>query len=160
MYTRSSAKASGEQVGEVHGANKPLDPNKKPEHQSKSKLPSVTGKSSPAQTPRKPILKMPVRPTLKAVTAPKSMTIQSEPMDEMPAPIHNPTWIGMPVMAQGEAQLSIGIPLLPPIALPSPSQPQPLVTRRILSSIPSGENGEDVDRRGTLIRDHEEKRQC
>ena len=27
---RSSAKASGEQVGEVHGANKPLDPNYKP----------------------------------------------------------------------------------------------------------------------------------
>ena len=38
MKTRSSAKASGEQVGEVHGANKPLDPNYKPE--SKSKLPS------------------------------------------------------------------------------------------------------------------------
>ena len=31
--------------------------------------------------------------------------------------------------------------------------------RRILSSTPSGENGEDVDRRGVLIRDHEEKRQ-
>ena len=39
---RSSAKASGEQVGEVHGVNKPLDPNNKPEHQLKSKLPSVT----------------------------------------------------------------------------------------------------------------------
>ena len=52
-----------------------------------------------------------------------------------------------------------GTPLLPPTALPSPSQPQPLVLRRILSSTPSGENGEDVDRRGALIRDHEEKRQ-
>ena len=43
IKTRSSAKASREQVGEVHGANKPLDPNYKPEHQSKSKLPIVTG---------------------------------------------------------------------------------------------------------------------
>ena len=31
--------------------------------------------------------------------------------------------------------------------------------RRILSSTPSGENGEDVDRRGALIREYEEKRQ-
>ena len=56
IKSRSSAKASGEQVGEVHGANKPLDPNYKPEHQSKSKLPGVTEKSSPTKTPRKPIL--------------------------------------------------------------------------------------------------------
>ena len=38
---RASAKASGETVGEVHGADKPLDSNYKPEHQSKSKLTSV-----------------------------------------------------------------------------------------------------------------------
>ena len=49
IKTRSSAKASGEQVGEVHGANKPLDPNYKPEHQSKSRLPNVTGKQSPVK---------------------------------------------------------------------------------------------------------------
>ena len=81
IKNRSSAKVSGEQVGEVHGANKPLDPNYKPEHQSKSKLPSVTGKSSPTKTPRKPILQMPTRPTLKALTTPKSVTIHTEPMD-------------------------------------------------------------------------------
>ena len=52
-----------------------------------------------------------------------------------------------------------GIPLLPPTALPTPSQPQLLVPRRILSSTLLGENEEDVDRRGALIRDHEEKRQ-
>ena len=56
VKTRASAKASGEIVGEVHGADKPLDPNYKPEHQSKSKLPNVTGKSSPIKTIRKPIL--------------------------------------------------------------------------------------------------------
>ena len=72
IETRSSAKMAGEEVGEVHGANKPLDPNYKPEYQSKSKLPSVTGKSSPIKTPRKPILKMLTRPTSKALTTPKS----------------------------------------------------------------------------------------
>ena len=51
-----------------------------------------------------------------------------------------------------------GTPLLLPTALPSP-QSQPLVLRRILSSTLLGEKGEDVDRRGALIRDHEEKRQ-
>ena len=44
IKTRASAKASGETVGEVHGADKPLDPIYKLEHQSKSKLPGVTGK--------------------------------------------------------------------------------------------------------------------
>ena len=83
IKTRSSAKESGEQVGNVHGANKSLDPKYKPEHQLKSKLPSVTGKSSPAKTLRKPILRTPARPTPKVT--PKSVTIQSEPMDEMPA---------------------------------------------------------------------------
>ena len=47
IKTRASTKASGKTVGEVHGADKTLDPNYKPEHKSKSKLPSVTGRSSP-----------------------------------------------------------------------------------------------------------------
>ena len=71
IKTRSSAKVSGEEVGEVHGANKPLDPSYKPEHQLKSKLPSVTGKSSPIKTPRKTILKTLARPTPKAPATPK-----------------------------------------------------------------------------------------
>ena len=164
IKTRSSAKASGEQVGEVHGANKPLDPSYKPEHQLKSKLPSVIGKSSPMKTPRKPILKMlammPARPTPRVLTTLKSVTIKS---DDMPVPIQNPTPIGTPVSVQGGAQPKThrkdGTPLLPPMTLPSPPQPQPLVLRRILSSIPLGENGENMDRRSALIRDHEEKRQ-
>ena len=120
IKTKSSAIVSGEQVGEVHGTNKPWDPNYKPEHQSKSKLPSVTGKSSP-----------------------QSVTIQSEPMEAMPAPIPNPTPMGTPVSVHGGAHPKThradGTPLLPPTALPSPSKTQPLVTRRIPSSTPLGE---------------------
>ena len=70
--------------------------------------------------------------------------------------------MGTPVSVQGGAQAKThqkdGTPLLPPNALPSPPQPQPLVPRRILSSSPSGENKENVDR-SAVIRDHEEKRQ-
>ena len=97
---------------------------------------------------------------MKALTTPKSVTIQSESIDDMPAPIPNATPIGMPVLVHGRVWPKThrvdGIPLLPPTALPPPSQPQPLVPRRILSSTPLGEN-EDVDRRSALIRDHEEK---
>ena len=147
---RSSVKASDEQVGEVHGANKPLDPNYKPEHQSKSKLPS------PTKIPGKPVLKMPARPTPKALTI-KSVKIPSESMDDMLAPTPNPTPIGMPVLVHGGARLKThrvdGTPLLPTTALPSHSQPQLLVLRRMLSSTPLGENREDVDR------DYEEKSQ-
>ena len=113
--------------------------------------------------PRNPILRTPARPTPKALTAPKSVKIQSETIAAMPAPIPNPTPMGTLVSVLGEAQPKFhrvdGTPLLPPTNLPSPSQPQLLVPRRILSSTPSGENGEDVDRRGALIKDHEEKRQ-
>ena len=149
---------TGEEVGEVHGANKPLDPNYKPEHQSKSKLPSVTGKSSPIKIPRKPILKMLTRPTPKALTTPKSVKIQSD----MPTPIPNPTPMGTPVSVNGGAQQKthrvVGTPLLSPSALPSSSQPQPLMPRRIFSSTPSGENRENMDRRSVLIRNIEERR--
>ena len=107
IKTRSSAKASNEQVGEVHGADKPLDPNYKPEHQLKSKLPSVTGKSSPTKTPRKPILRTlartPARPTPRVLTTPKSVTVQLEILDDMPAPIQNPTPMGTLVSVQGGA---------------------------------------------------------
>ena len=106
---------------------------------------------------------MPIRSTPKALTIPKSVTIWLDPMDDIPAPIQNPTPMAMPVLVQGGSQPKthriFGTPLIPPTALPFPSHPQPLVPRRILSSTPSDENGEDVDRRGALIRDYEEKRQ-
>ena len=51
--TRSSIKASGEKPPEVHGADKPLDPNLKPEHQSRSKLPSIVGTKTPTKSPTK-----------------------------------------------------------------------------------------------------------
>ena len=38
---------------EVHGADKPLDPNLKPEHQSISRLPSIVGAKSPTKSPTK-----------------------------------------------------------------------------------------------------------
>ena len=100
---RSSAKTSGEEVCEVHGANKPLDPNYKPEHQLKSKLPSVTGKSSPIKTHRKSILKTLARPTPKVLATPKSVKIQSETVNDMPTPISNPTPMETPVSVHGGA---------------------------------------------------------
>ena len=105
-------------TGEVYGANKPLDPNYKPEHQSKSKLPSVTVKSSRIKTPKKPILKMPTRPTPKVLTTPKSVKIQSETENDMLTPIPNPTIMGTPVSVHGGAWPKThgvdGTPLIPP----------------------------------------------
>ena len=84
IKTRASTKASGETVGEVHGADKPLDPNYKPEHQSKSKLPSVTEKSSPEKVIRNPpLLQTPSRHTPRRLATPKSVRIQSEVVSDM-----------------------------------------------------------------------------
>ena len=76
ISTRSDTKASGEIPPEVHGADKPLDPNLKPEHQSRSRLPSIVGDKSPTksstktQTPKK--------------SPRKSVTISEEPPEEIP----------------------------------------------------------------------------
>ena len=74
--TRSSTKASGEKPPEVHGADKPLDPNLKPEHQSKSKLPSIIGTKTPIKSPTK--MQTPKR------SLRKSVTISQDPPEEIP----------------------------------------------------------------------------
>ena len=104
IKTRASAKASGETVGLVHEADKPLDPNYKPEHQSKSKLPSVTGKSSPEKIMRKPILQTPSRHTPRRLATPKSVRIQPEVVSDMTIPDSNPTPIRTPIMVHGGAR--------------------------------------------------------
>ena len=161
IKTRSSPKASGEQVGEVHGANKPLDLSYKPEHQSRSKLPRVIGKQSPVKTPRKSILRTPVKQTPKMLTTPKSVTIQSTPISEMEAPTSETRLQNTPVSAHGGARPKThkvdGMPLLPPPVLPPLSQQQPIIPRRILSSTPSGENGENMDKNSKIIKDVEER---
>ena len=74
--TRSSIKASGEKPPEVHGADKPLDPNLKPEHQSKSNLPSIVGTKTPTKSPTK--IQTPKR------SPRKSVTISEDPPEEIP----------------------------------------------------------------------------
>ena len=70
--------------------------------------------------------------------------------------------MGTPVSVYGRAQPTThrmdGTPLIPPTVNPSLSQPQQFVPRRVLSSMPLGENREEVDKRGALIRNIEEKR--
>ena len=145
IKTRASAKASGETVGEVHGADKPLDPNYKPEHQSKSKLPSITGKSSPEEIMRKPILQTPSRHTPRGLATPKSVRIQSEVVSDMTIPDSNPTPIKTPVMVHGGARpktpMIVKTPLAPSSRPPHTHlQTPPFVPRRILSSTPSETN--------------------
>ena len=86
ICTRSSTKASGEKPPEVHGADKPLDPNLKLEHQSRSKLPSIVGSGSPPRlTPKR--------------SPRKSVTISEQPPEEIPMlnsdpkPVHIPDGI-------------------------------------------------------------------
>ena len=161
IKTRASTKVSGETVGEVHGTDKPLDPNYKPEHQSKSKLPSVTGKSSPEKVIRKPILQTPSRHTPRRLATPKSARIQSEVVNDMTAPDSDPTPMRTPVMVPGGARpktpMNKSTPLAPSV-MPSPHlQTQPLILRRILSSTPSGTNGENMDNNNKIIKEAEER---
>ena len=159
VKARASVKASGEIVGEVHGADQPLDPNYKPENESKSKLPGV--KTSPIKTIGKPILQTPSRHIPRKVATPKSVRIQSEVVCDMTPPDSDPTPMRTPVIGHGGARpktpMIASTPLAPSIR-PSPHlQTQPLIPRRILSSTPSGKNGENMDNNNKIIRDAEER---
>ena len=159
VKTRAGAKAIGESVGEVHGADKPLDPNYKPEHQSKSKLPSAIGNKSPIKSGKKPPPQTPVRSTPRRVITPKSVRIQTNNANDIPNIIQNTTPQQTPMVHGGAIPKTkiVGTPM----ALPSQTQTQPLVPRRILSSTPSGEKREDVGQDRPIprtIRDIENKR--
>ena len=126
--TRSSTKASGEKPPEVHGADKPLDPNLKPEHQYRSKLPSIVGSGSPTKSPKK-ILTPKRSPR-------KSVTISEEPPEEIPISSHAPDPI------QDIEDLS---PSTPQEVSKSISRSLPPMTpKRVLSSIPEGNEGDNI----------------
>ena len=166
IKTRASAKASGETVGEVHGADKPLDPNYKPEHQSKSKLPSVTGKLSPEKVIRKPISQTPSRHTPKRLATPKSVRIQSEVVSDVAIPDSNSTPKRTPIMVHGGARpktpIMVKTPLAPctrpPLTPPNTHlQTPPYVPRKILSSTPSEIGEKNMNIHDKIIKEAEEK---
>ena len=162
IKTRASAKASGETVGEVHGADKPLDPNYKPEHQSKSKLASVTGRLSPEKVVRKPISQTPSRHTPRRLATPKSVRIQPEVASDMTIPDSITTPKSTLVRQHGGARPKTPMIAKTPFA-PSSRPPHthlqtpPYVPRRILSSTPSETNGENMDINNKIIKEAEER---
>ena len=97
-----------------------MDPNYKPEHQSKSKLPSVTGKSLPEKTVRKPILQTPAKHSPRRGATPKSVRIHSEVTSDMMAPDSDPTPMRMPVMVHGGARPKTPSMESTPLAPPPP----------------------------------------
>ena len=118
-------------------------------------MPSVTGKSSPEKVIRKPILQTPSRHTPRRLATPESVRIQSEVVNDMIASDSHPTPMRTPVMVPGRARpktpMIARTPLAPSMR-PSPHlQTQPLIPRRILSSTPSGTNGENMDNNNNKI---------
>ena len=166
IKTRASTKASGETVGEVHAADKPLDPNYKPEHQSKSKLPSITGKLSPEKVIRKPISQTAFRHTPKRLATPKSVRIQSEVVSDVAIPDSNSTPKRTPIMVHGGARpktpMMVKTPLAPstrpPLTPPHTHLQTPsYVPRKILSSTPPDIGEKNMNIHDKIIKEAEEK---
>ena len=129
--TRSSTKASGEKPPEVHGADKPLDPNLKPEHQSRSKLPSIVGTKTPTKSPTK------IQTPKRSLT--KSVTISEDPPEEIPI-----TYEKDPLQDLGDTHTHTHTPQVvtkPVSRLLSPVKPiTQMSPKRVLSSIPERED--------------------
>ena len=135
--TKSSTKASGERPPEVHGADKPLDPNLKPEHQSRSKLPSIVGLGSHFKSPKK---------TITPERSPrKSVTISEQPPEEIPMLNFDPEPVHIPDDINPKTHTSKGIPIPTSRSLPPMSPISNMAPRRVLSSIPEGNEGKNID---------------
>ena len=133
--TRSSTKASGEKPPEVHGADKPLDPNLKPEHQSRSKLPSIVGTKTPTKTPTK-ILTPKRSPR-------KSVTISEDPPEEIPITPYEKD----PLQDLGDTDTHTPQVVTKPVS--KSFSPVKAITqmspRRVLSSIPERDDEKEND---------------
>ena len=142
--TRSSTKVSGERPPEVHGADKPLDPNLKPEHQSKSKFPSIAGSGSSSKSPKK---------SLTPKRSPrKSVTISEQPPEEIPMPSFDLDPVQVHVGSRPKTHTTTRVHIPPPRPLPPICPMTNMTPSRVLSSIPDGNEGDDVDRIETLKR--------
>ena len=133
--TRSSTKASGEKPPEVHGADKPLDLNLKPEHQSRSKLPSIVGTKTPTKSPTK--IQTPKR------SPRKSVTISENPPEEIPI-ISN---VEDPMQDFGETNTHTPQVVTKPVSKSfSPVKPTSQMSpRRVLSSISERDDEKEND---------------
>ena len=135
--TRSSTKASGEKPPEVHGADKPLDPNLKPEHQSRSKLPSIVGSGSPTKSPKKA--------TTHKRSPKKSVTISEQPPEEIPMLNSDSEPVHIPDDVNPKTHTSKGVSTPTSRSLPPMSPISNMTPRRVLSSIHEGNEGENID---------------
>ena len=133
ISTRSSTKASGEIPPEVHGADKPLDPNLKPEHQSRSRLPSIVGAKSPTKSPTK--TQTPKR------SPRKSVTISEEPPEEIPITSYETD----PLQDLEDTFSDTSQVVTKPVSklLPPTSPITQMTPKRVLSSIPEGDDERD-----------------
>ena len=135
--TRSSTKASGEKPPEVHGADKPLDPNLKLEHQSRSKLPGIVGSGSPSKSPEK---------VLTPKRSPrKSVIISEQPPEEIPMPDFDPDPTQIHDGAKPRTHTTKGVPIPPPRSFPPMSPVTNMTPSRVLSSIPEGDNVDRIE---------------
>ena len=128
----------------VHCADKPLDPNLKPEHQSRSKLPSIVGSGSPFKSPKK---------TITPKRSPrKSVTISEQPPEEIPMINFDPESVHILDDVNPKTHTSKGVPIPTSRSLPPMSPISNKTPRRVLSSIPEGNEGENIDGIGLLRR--------
>ena len=102
------------------------------------------GSGSPLKSPRK---------SLTPKRSPrKSVTIFEQPPEEIPMPSFDPDPVQIHGGARPKTHTSTGVPMPPVRSLPPMSSMNNMTPSRVLSSIPDGNEGDDVDRIETLRR--------
>ena len=114
-----------------------MDPNLKPEHQSRSKLPSIVGSGSPSKSPKKA--------TTPKRSPKKSVTISEQPSEEIPMLISDPEPVHIPDDVNPKTYTSKGVPTPTSRSLPPMSPISDMTPRRVLFSIPEENEGENID---------------
>ena len=76
----------------------------------------------------------------------KSVTISEQPPEEIPMPTFDLDPVQVQAGARPMTHTSTGVPIPPPRPLPHMSPMTNMAPSRVLSSIPDGNEGDDVDR--------------
>ena len=106
-------------------------------------------------------MQTPTRHTPRRIATPKSVRIQPDVVSDMTNPDSDITPVSTTVRQHGGARpktpMMAKTPLAPSIRPPTHLQTPPFVPRRILSSTPSGTNGENMDINNKIIKEAEER---
>ena len=138
ITTRRQAAEAGDKIPEVHGANKPLDPHLKPEHQDKSQLPQVrTHRGQLVQKPPSVAQQLARKAVKRSVSTLNKQRPPPVPRKALVDPDGSYSPVEPPSIPE-EAEMPRMEPPKRNVSLPKPGLPKPNIPQQVATRKPQG----------------------